>query len=129
MRIQLVEDNLGFGAGLVTYLADRGHDVDWSLDPAEALQKAPMLLPEVLVSDFLFPDDAPHHKAIDMIRRFRATPALAGVPVVVLTAAVGADRDGLDCLARADPKLRLLAKPCEPAELARVLNEITGAKP
>jgi len=115
MRLLLLEDDEGLGAGLCDYLTALDHRVDWcrALGPAQPLAAEPY---DALLVDWHLPDGS----GIEWVRTLRRRGV--NTPVLVLTARdLLRDRiDGLD--AGADD---YLVKPFEPEELSARLRAIT----
>ncbi len=115
MRLLLLEDDTGLGAGLRDFLQGEGHRVDWCQRLAEAgmLRDEPY---DALLVDWQLPDGS----GLDWVRALRRRGD--GTPVLVLTA-----RDLLDDRVRgldagADD---YLVKPFDPEELSARIRAIT----
>ena len=81
-RILIVEDNADLRALLNDVLVDVGYEVQCATDGAEALAICETWTPTAIVLDLMMPNmDGP-----SFLRERRRVSALAGVPVLVLTA-------------------------------------------
>ncbi len=114
IRILLVEDNELNRDMLSRRLARRGCAVRTAEDGAAALQLALADRPDIVLMDIGLPDI----DGWEVTRRMRAEPALAGLPILALTAhAMESDRE------------RALAAGCDdfdtkPIEFERLLRKI-----
>jgi diguanylate cyclase (GGDEF)-like protein len=120
-RILVVEDDDDSRALLAELLARDGHDVRTAPDADAALAEIAREAPEVVVSDVVMPGGG----GFEVVRRLRADPALASIPVILVSALDAATRKvaGLDL--GADD---YVAKPVDVAELlARVRTQLRRA--
>lgn len=116
--ILVVDDrpiNRDFFAALLAY---RGHHVLEAGDGAEALAVAKTSRPQLVISDILMPT----MNGYEFVRRLRADPDIAGIPVVFSTAN------------HLDREMRSMAEACgvaytinKPAELEGVLRAVDAA--
>jgi PAS domain S-box-containing protein len=123
-RVLLVEDEADTRDLLATALARYGAAVTTAASTAEALELLETLRPDVLVTDIAMPGA----DGYELIRRLRARSTAQGrdVPAVALTAhARPEDR----ARALAAGFQAHLAKPVEPAALARVVASLAGGPP
>jgi diguanylate cyclase (GGDEF)-like protein len=96
-------------------LAPHGFDVREAADGAAAISAAAVRTPDVFLVDAELPDDG----GLDLLDRLKATPALAHVPVVLVSHRTGSDEVAEGLRRGAHDYLR---KPLEPSELvARVM--------
>jgi CheY-like chemotaxis protein len=92
--VLLAEDNLAVIPPIVTYLQTRGCRVEVAHTGYEAIQRAQATRPAVILMDIQMPD----LDGLEAMRRIRAMPELAQVPIIALTAlAMPGDRER--CLA------------------------------
>jgi CheY-like chemotaxis protein len=111
-RVLLVDDDACIRDALSAVLHETGHTVTLAVDGAEGLRLANSANPEVIVSDVMMPVmDGP-----EMVRRMKATPRLANVPVILMSA--------LETVPRV-PVAAMLRKPLDPSMLLRLIHEIT----
>jgi CheY-like chemotaxis protein len=106
MRILLVEDAPFLRYAFGRLLRMHGFEVKEANDGREALACVPKFRPQLVVTDLIMPG----MDGIELIRRLRADPETAGLPVVAITADSSdqaADR------ARAAGAAEFLAKPVE----------------
>jgi two-component system, cell cycle response regulator DivK len=105
------------------FLAHAGYRVVEAADGQEALAKAVSLRPDVIVMDLWMP----HLDGWESIRRLKASPATADIPVLVLTgdAYAQARQEAVDAGCQA-----YLVKPCLPmdvaAQVGRLLADARG---
>jgi PAS domain S-box-containing protein len=121
-RVLLVEDNDVQRALLAEALEGHGFRVEEAGNGEEALEKAAAIVPDVIVMDVQMPG----MDGLEATRRLRAIPALAGTPVLALTALVmPGDRER--CReAGAD---EYLAKPVPLATLAAAVGRLARRRP
>jgi len=116
--ILIVDDDPRGLAALEGVLIPEGYRVERASSGAEALEKAARLHPDVVLLDVMMPD----MDGFDVCRAIRSTPALAELPVILVTALD--DRDallqGLD--AGAD---ELITKPFNRLEMKTRLRTLT----
>ncbi|MFD5828599.1 ATP-binding protein [Lentzea sp. NPDC060358] len=113
-RIVLVEDNADMRDYLVRLLTGQGWAVDAAAEAETALDRIRATRPDLVLTDVMLPG----RDGLALLRDLRADPALARLPVVLLTARAGAESavDGL--VHGADD---YVVKPFHPSELvARV---------
>jgi two-component system, OmpR family, response regulator len=85
-KVLLIEDDQETAEEIMTELADRGFEVEWTSDGIAGLDKARSLRPDAMIADRLMPGmDGP--TIIESLRKERA-----GTPVLVLSA-LGAVND------------------------------------
>ena len=113
MRIIVADDCLQNREMLANLLATRGHDVTTATNGQQALERLRQETPDVLVLDLMMPI----LDGLDVLAEMRTDRTLAGVPVVVVTAA-GPEADDQ---ARALGAAAVLSKPYEPADLERAV--------
>ncbi|HEU4323193.1 MAG TPA: PAS domain S-box protein [Roseiflexaceae bacterium] len=93
-KLLLVEDNQSNIDTLRTYLEAHGYQIAIAHSGAEALQMARKQPPELVLTDIQMPG----MDGLETIRRMRAEPSLAALPIIALTAlAMTGDRER--CLA------------------------------
>ena len=109
---------------LQTALQQYGADVSTASSVEEALTAFDEAQPDVVLSDI----GMPHEDGYSLIRRLRARPAAAGgsVPAIAITAyASSGDR----AATRAAGYQAHVAKPFEPAEIARLVAQLGALRP
>ncbi|MEX2143918.1 MAG: response regulator [Anaerolineales bacterium] len=114
IRILVVDDDLDTVKLIGTTLEKQGYTISAAQDGVEALEKVAQRHPDLILLDIMMPK----MDGIEVLRRLRADPATASIPVILFTAKAQVDDKvaGLD--AGAD---EYLTKPTHPAELvARV---------
>ena len=115
--ILIVDTNPTDRRWYITLLGNYGHRLLEAADGVEALKLAHNELPELIITDILMP----HMDGFSLVRRLRAEPLLAGIPVVFQTA--NYDVSEIHRLARASGVQHILRKAAEPQEILRAVNE------
>lgn len=115
--ILVVDTNPADRRWYLTLLGNYGHRLLEAADGAEALALAQVELPELIITDILMP----HLDGFSLVRRLRAEPLLASIPVVFQTD--NYDVSEIHRLARASGVLHILRKAAEPHEILRAVNE------
>ena len=115
--ILLVEDDLLLRDAFRLLLEDAGLEVEPAGSAAEALARAGVRIPAVVVLDLGLPD----RPGLDVARELRAAAATRDVPIIALTGRVG-EEEQRACL-EAGCSL-YLAKPVGPRELLRRIREL-----
>jgi DNA-binding response OmpR family regulator len=120
-RVLIVDDDPDIRA-LVTYrLSASGYEVISAGDGEAGLAAAREHVPDLVLADWMMP----RLTGVEMCTRMRADPAIAGIPVILLTARADdvATRTGWD--AGID---EYITKPFSPRELAARVEEILSRK-
>lgn len=97
------------------------HEVVEARNGDEALEQARRVRPDLIVLDMMMPG----RSGLDVLAEIRNDPALAGTPVLMLTARTQATDREAAARAGAD---RFLPKPFSPLELLGVVDELLGGK-
>ena len=79
--ILIVEDDMLFQSIYRTCLEQEGFRVEASADGEDALREMELILPDLVLLDLVLP----RLSGYEVLSRMKETPALAGVPVIVLT--------------------------------------------
>jgi two-component system CheB/CheR fusion protein len=116
LRVLLVEDQNDTGRMLAQVLGERGATVIYVATAAAALEAMDQATPHVIVSDIGLPGE----DGYEFLRHVRAMPTGARVPAIALTAF--AREEDIQRATRAGFDVHL-AKPVEPAELARIVAQ------
>src|SRR5512138_2140280 len=100
----------------VTLLGNFGHRFLQANDGVEALEMARKELPDLVITDILMP----RMDGFTLVRRLRAEPLLAGVPVIFQTA--NYHETEIRRLAQASGIRFILGKPADPQEVLRTVH-------
>ena len=117
-RILVVEDDPSVRGLLHTLLSAEGYDVTTASDGLAGLGQATATQPALVLLDLMMPDLG----GVRVLEEFREDPALAGIPVVILTGRVDAVPAMRDLLGQDS----VFVKPFAVAELLTRVGEITG---
>jgi two-component system alkaline phosphatase synthesis response regulator PhoP len=116
--ILFVEDQLEMRAMHTAYLEDHGYKVVTAGDGEAGLKLARSIRPDIIVLDHSLPG----RSGVDVARAVHEDPALANIPIVMLTAmsygAVGLKAQAAGCVG-------FLSKPCLPSRLLREVMRLT----
>jgi PAS domain S-box-containing protein len=116
-KILLAEDNMSNVLTIQEYLSDHGYDVIVAHDGAEAIAMAEESSPNIILMDI----HMPQMDGLEAIRRLRATPKFASVPIIALTAlAMPGDRER--CLEAGANEY--LSKPVSLKGLVKTINSL-----
>ena len=115
--ILIVDTNPTDRSTYVALLGNFGHRILEAGNGAEALELARVELPDLIISDIIMPS----MDGFTLVRRLRAEPLLAKVPVVFHTA--NYDNSEIHRLARGSGIQHILRKPSEPHEILRAVND------
>jgi CheY-like chemotaxis protein len=119
-HVLVAEDESDIRELLRLALSAAGHEVETAPDGAAALEQARVRPPALLITDLRMPA----MNGLDLIRAFRAEPALRRVPVILFTAFVSSDPRVAE--ARQVPEVEVVTKGSI-AELRRVVARLLGA--
>jgi diguanylate cyclase (GGDEF)-like protein/PAS domain S-box-containing protein len=119
--ILIVDDRPSNRQFLATLLAYGGHELLEAGDGAQALELVRERRPDLVVTDILMPT----MDGYEFVQRVRADPQLAPTPVIFYTASYSTPQ--AEALAKSCGVQKVLAKPSEPQEILRAVNEALGA--
>jgi DNA-binding response OmpR family regulator len=120
-RILIVEDEPNIATSLTFILRRAGFEVDAVIDGAEALDRVRRQSFSALILDLMLPG----MNGFDVLRAIRTDPALAAVPVIVLTAKGQAnDRR----MAEASGASAFITKPFSNVELVEQVSRLASVK-
>jgi diguanylate cyclase (GGDEF)-like protein len=115
--ILIVDTNPADRRAYMTLLSNFGHRMLEATDGIDALELARTELPDLVISNIIMP----HLDGFTLVRRLRAEPLLAGVPVIFQTEHYFESE--IRKLAMASGVQHILGKPAEPQEILRVVQE------
>lgn len=119
-KVLVVDDNTTYRKVITTVLAYEGHVLLEAADGAEAFDLALKERPQLIISDVVMPS----MDGYEFVRRLRADPQLARTTVIFHTAHFG-DEEAHE-LAQRCQVAHMLAKPCDKADLIRVVGQALG---
>ena len=115
--ILIVDSNPNDRRPYLNLLGNFGYRLLEANDGVQALEISRDELPDLIITDILMPN----MDGFTLVRRLRAEPLLAGVPVIFQTASY--DITEIHKLSRASGIRYILRKPAEPQEILRAVNE------
>lgn len=127
-RILIVDDEAHVVTYLETLLQDSGFDTISAADGVEGLAKARQEHPDLVALDI----SMPRKSGIRMFREMREDPAIAKIPVVVVTAVTsyGGDPEGfhkfLNSRRSVPPPEAFVAKPIDREAFVKVVSGLLG---
>lgn len=121
-RVLVVDDDMEIRGLVAGTLRRDGYTVVEAGDGLEALDVAARLLPDLVVLDMTLPG----MDGVEVARKLKATPTLAAVPVVALSALT---QQTVRDRALAAGCAHYLTKPCPPAALRDVVARTLAAFP
>lgn len=80
--ILIVDDDVAGQLTLESILDGQGYDLEFAENGVQALEKISRLLPDIVLLDVMMPG----MDGFEVCRRIRATPAIAEIPIIMLTA-------------------------------------------
>lgn len=115
--ILIADANAADRSAYIALLGNFGHRILEAVNGAEALEMARTELPDLIITDIIMPS----MDGFTLVRRLRAEPLLAKVPVIFHTSDY--DNSEIHRLARGSGIQHILRKPSEPHEILRAVNE------
>jgi CheY-like chemotaxis protein len=119
-RVLVVDDDREVRGLVAGMLRRDGYTVVEAGDGPEALDVAARLRPDLVLLDMTLPG----MDGVEVARQLKATPLLATIPVVALSALT---QEGVQQRALAAGCARYLTKPCPPAALRDVVAQTLAA--
>lgn len=121
----VVEDERDYAELLATVLEGDGYSVEYAVDGVEALERVRSLRPDVITLDV----QMPRKSGVQFYRELKSDPALAGIPVVVVTG-ITEDAPDMRSFVRAFFEVKhmpmpdaYLEKPVDNQDLLRVVGD------
>ena len=121
-RILVVDDTPTNRRLVISLLSYEGHELLEASDGVEGLQRAQAERPDLVISDVLMPT----MDGFEFVRRLRSDPELANVAVIFYTAHY-LEPESLE-LARRCRVARILAKPCDSAQMLAAVSEALAVR-
>ena len=118
MKILIVEDDVNSRVFLERALLSQGYTVESAANGVQALEKAILSPPDLIISDIMMPE----MDGFELCRRVKTDERLHTIPFVFYTATYIEDKD--EKLAMALGASRFLIKPMEPEEFFRTISEV-----
>ena len=118
--ILVVDDDPLIIEVLSSTLMAAGYKVSTAPDGVQAVIQAQALRPMLIISDVQMP---PWGTGPEALEEMRKVPVLAGVPVIFVT---GMPPEEAKKIMPPDPKVRLLSKPIDWAQLEKAMGELLG---
>ncbi|MDH5484066.1 MAG: response regulator [Gammaproteobacteria bacterium] len=123
MKFLVVEDTEDSRVLLVDQLKTQGHIVESAVNGVEALEKARISPPDIIISDILMPE----MDGFELCRQVKADPRLKKIPFIFYSATYTDHSD--EELALALGGVRFLIKPLEPDVFMASIQEVIAALP
>jgi diguanylate cyclase (GGDEF)-like protein/PAS domain S-box-containing protein len=121
MRILIVEDTDDSRILLEDMLRASGREVDSATNGVEALKKAELAPPDLIISDILMPE----MDGYEFCRRIKRDPQLQLIPFIFYTATYTDSRD--EQLALSLGASKFIIKPEDPVKLLEIINQVWSA--
>lgn len=120
MKILIVDDDENSRVFLERALRDQHYSAESSANGVEALEKASLWHPDLIISDILMPE----MNGFELCRRIKTDEHLRNIPFIFYTATFVEQKD--EKLAMALGASRFLIKPLEPADFFRIIREVVN---
>jgi CheY-like chemotaxis protein len=120
-RILVVDDSVVVRRMVGLVLEREGHEVSFAVDGQEGLRAAERIGPDLLITDL----EMPELDGIGLVRALRADPALAAIPIVLLTAS--GDETKHHAAGEADVD-GFATKPVRSTELVGLVGTLLGGR-
>ena len=118
MKILIVEDDVNSRVFLERALLSQGYTVESAANGVQALEKAVLSPPDLIISDIMMPE----MDGFELCRRVKTDERLRTIPFVFYTATYIEQKD--EKLAMALGASRFLIKPMEPEEFFSTIREV-----
>ena len=124
-KIMVIDDEPDVVTFLTTLLEENGYETCSALDGVEGLDKIQSERPDLICLDICMP--AP--SGVRVYRELRADPAMAWIPVVMVTGLPGEFKQFISRRRQVPPPDGYVAKPFEPAALLATVDRLLTATP
>lgn len=130
-RVLVIDDEPSVVTYLVTLLGDNGYDTISAVNGREGIEKARRDRPDLVCLDITMPEGS----GIRFYRELKGDPALAAVPVIIVTAVTGLGGDPepvkhfLDTRKHVPPPEGFLAKPIDRQEFLDTVAGVLAGRP
>ncbi len=118
--VVLVIDNEPAIVEMLRYLLEEDYNVATCLNSSSAIQQATLLQPDLIIMDVMMP--APN--GIQVLKSLRCTPALAEVPVILMTANSRLNTCGISESDLPGLKATVIKKPFDNYELLDLMKDL-----
>jgi CheY-like chemotaxis protein len=112
-----VDDSLTIRKALEIVLKPAGYDLDLAADGAEAIEKAKILKPALILLDFILPD----MRGTEVCRRLAEDPETAQIPIILVSAKGAEIRQAYRDVGNV---VSYIAKPFKPQVLTSIVAEV-----
>ena len=116
-RILVVEDDRPLREAIVRALTAAGFQVIEAANAPEAMSASELQRPDIILTDIYMPD----MDGLELIRRMRRIPRLAGIPIIAVSASAS-NSDAATCLAAGADAF--LSKPVVEADLLEKIGNL-----
>ncbi|HUT54769.1 MAG TPA: response regulator [bacterium] len=122
-RVLVVEDEEDVRIYLTILLGDMGFEVESAENGAQARKVLAHLKPDLITLDIVTPGKS----GDNFFRELKADPALAGVPVIIVTGLQQDFRNFIEHRKTTPPPEGYVAKPFDPQTLSAAIEKALGA--
>ncbi len=118
-RVLLIDDDRSNLESMRQFLRINGHELAWAEDGEQGLEQISQFRPELIICDVIMP----HLGGYAVLETVRADPELAGIPVLLFSAAMDEETRAI---AMSRGATEVLAKPFDLAQLRGAMGRCLG---